>query len=122
MLKSKPTNKIMFFVLLILILSLCLFVSCFNNDESWRCALSTPTFIPVAGSVASGTEIGITTTQSECNIYYIRDNSTPTTQSILYSDTARPTITQDTIIKAISEKNGYQSPVATAAYTIYVGD
>ena len=75
-----------------------------------------PSFSPVAGAVASGTNVSISSTTEGATIYYTTDGSTPTTSSA----TAQPIeITTATTIKAIAVKYGYDnSDVATAAYTI----
>ena len=85
------------------------------DDGSAKC--STPTFSPVAGAVASGTEVTISSTTEGATIYYTTDGITEPTTS---SATAQPIeITAATTIKAIAVKDGYDnSDVATAAYTI----
>ena len=80
---------------------------------------ATPTFSPAAGSVASGTEVEITTTTDGATIYYtMGDNpADPTTSSNVYSDPIE--ITAATTIKAIAVKTDYNnSAVASASYTV----
>ena len=66
---------------------------------------ATPTFSPVAGGVASGSEITLTTTTTGANIYYTMDNSTPTSSSSLYNSGSKPTVTPPITLRAIAIKS-----------------
>lgn len=78
--------------------------------------VATPTFNPVAGEVASGTEVTISTTTSGATIYYTTDGTDPTTSS---TQGTSVTITATTTIKAIAVKDGMaDSEIASATYTI----
>ena len=76
-----------------------------------------PTFSPVAGAVAAGTNVAISTATEGATIYYTIDGTEPTTSSSIYS--APITIDAAKTIKAFAVKDGYpNSDVATASYTI----
>jgi uncharacterized repeat protein (TIGR02543 family) len=81
---------------------------------------ATPTATPAAGVVAGGQQITLATTTTGATIRYTMDGAAPTaTTGTVYSDTAKPTITAATTIKAIAVKDGMTaSDVLTAAYTI----
>lgn len=100
---------------------------CTGDDGSGEAAASTgggittvatPTFSPAAGAVDAGTVVTISTTTTGATIYYTIDNSDPSPSS-----TAGSTYTINTAvtIKAIAVKDGSNSAVATAAYTINSG-
>ena len=82
--------------------------------------VATPTFSPVAGAVASGTEVTITCATEGATIHYTTDGNDPTSSSTTYDPDNKPTITEsNTTIKAIGIKDGLtNSAVATASYTI----
>ncbi|MBR6321186.1 MAG: chitobiase/beta-hexosaminidase C-terminal domain-containing protein [Prevotella sp.] len=76
----------------------------------------TPSFSPVAGAVASGTKVSISSIDG-ATIYYTTDGNNPSASSNVYSNPIE--ITSATTIKAYATKSGYNdSEVATAAYTI----
>ncbi|UKK67663.1 chitobiase/beta-hexosaminidase C-terminal domain-containing protein [Prevotella communis] len=76
-----------------------------------------PTFSPVAGVVAAGTTVAISTTTEGATIYYTTDGTDPTTGSGVYS--APITINVTTTIKAIAVKDGFpNSDVVEASYTV----
>jgi len=99
--------------LLVLLLAI-FFIACPQEP------VAIPTFSPVAGEVNSGQEITITTTTEGATIYYTSDNTNPTRESTLYSDTTKPKIiANNTTIKAIAVKEGMiDSEIASATYTI----
>ena len=66
---------------------------------------------PFVGS----TEVTITTTEEGAKIYYTTDGVEPTNNSLEY--TAPFTITETTTVKAIAEKNGVSSSVASKTFT-----
>ena len=80
--------------------------------------VATPTFSPAAGKVNVNTELTISCATSGATIYYTIDGTDPTTSSTVYSDSNKPVITSDCTIKAIAEKDGMLSDVASAAYTV----
>ncbi len=83
--------------------------------------VATPTFSPVAGAVASGTEVTISCATDGATIHYTTDGNDPTSSSTTYDPDNKPTITANTTIKAIGVKDGMtDSDVATAAYTIAI--
>ena len=89
----------------------------YSGSSTPKCA--TPTFSPVAGAVVSGTNVILTTTTEDADIYYTMGVSPddPTKSSTKY--TAPISITEATTIKAIAVKDEMDnSEVASAAYTI----
>lgn len=79
--------------------------------------VATPTADPVAGEVASGTEVSLSCATEGAAIYYTLDESTPTSESTLYENAIA--LTEAKTIKAIAVKAGMtNSAVLTAAYTI----
>lgn len=81
--------------------------------------VATPTADPVAGEVASGTEITLATGTSGATIYYTTDGSTPTSGSMVYNSEAKPKVFEAGTIKAIAVKAGMlDSAVLSAPYTI----
>lgn len=78
------------------------------------CAM--PEFSPVAGAVTKGTVVTISSETEGATIYYTTDGTNPTTSS---TKSSTVTINEETTIKAIAVKEGYDnSGVATATYTI----
>jgi hypothetical protein len=78
--------------------------------------IDTPTATPPAGGVASGTEITLSTTTEDADIFYTTSDGTP---DIPYSENTTLTITEATTLKAIAKKQGMtDSEVLTAEYTI----
>jgi gliding motility-associated-like protein len=76
---------------------------------------STPIFSPVAGAIAFGTTVSISSTGADA-IYYTTDGSDPTIASTLYS--APVTINSALTLKALAVKAGYDnSAIGSAAYT-----
>lgn len=84
--------------------------------EGQSATVEAPVFSPVAGEVASGTEVSMTTTTAGAAIYYTTNGSTPTSSSTQYAGPV--SITAATTFKAIAIKDGVSSEVTTAAYTI----
>lgn len=75
--------------------------------------------IPSESAVAEGSKIILSSDQAGVKIYYTLDGTAPTSSSLLYGNPI--VISEDTVIKAIAVKSGYQdSPVATFSYTISV--
>lgn len=80
-------------------------------------AAATPTAIPAAGAVTSGTAITLATTTNNAVIYYTLDGETPTMESEVYDGPIE--LTAAATIRAIAIADGYDpSSVLTAAYTI----
>ncbi|MVF13150.1 hypothetical protein FT643_13495 [Ketobacter sp. MCCC 1A13808] len=80
--------------------------------------VGTPTFNPVAGTVASGTSVAISTTTAGATLYYTLDGSEPGVNSTEYNS---PVALGDgnRTLKAIGVLEGYQdSTVASADYTV----
>ncbi len=90
-----------------------------KGGSSEPTACETPTYLPAAGAVLSGTAVALTTETEGADIYYTMGLSPdgPTKSSTKY--TAPISITEATTIKAIAVKDGLNnSEVATASYTI----
>ena len=80
---------------------------------------ATPTFSPLAGAVASGTMVTISTTTAGATIYYTTDGTAPGPSTTKY--TAPIAITAATTITAIATATGFtNSAVASASYTISI--
>lgn len=78
-----------------------------------------PVFNPASGTVAAGTEVTITCATEGATIYYTLDNSTPTTESAVYSTPF--VIKEATAIAAIAVKDGMNnSSVVRASYVVEV--
>lgn len=91
-----------------------------NITRNLRIA-ETPTFSPVAGPIAYGSTVTISSTGADA-IYYTTDGSTPTTSSTNQAET--PLVINSAItVKALAVKAGYtNSEIATASYTQAVSD
>ena len=89
----------------------------FNSGNYLISIIQKPTFSPIAGAVAAGTKVTISSTLDGATIHYTIDGSIPTTSSSVYS--APITVNDAMTIKAIAIKDGYpESSVAEATYTI----
>ena len=84
--------------------------------------VAAPQATPQSGTVASGTEITLSTTTSGAEIYYTLDGSEPTTGSMQYSDSNKPKIEgavgTEITLKAIAVLGENKSAVQTLTYTI----
>ncbi len=84
--------------------------------------VAAPQATPQSGTVASGTEITLSTTTSGAEIYYTLDGSEPTTGSMQYSDNNKPKIEgavgTEITLKAIAVLGENKSAVQTLTYTI----
>jgi len=79
--------------------------------------VATPTATPVAGAVAAGTTVTLSTATAGASIYYTTDGTNPSSGSTLY--TVPISINVNVTIKAIAVKGGMSdSDILTAAYTI----
>jgi hypothetical protein len=79
--------------------------------------VTTPTAIPAAGTVASGSTITLAATTEGATIYYTTNGDIPTTSSTEY--TSPIAITADLTIKAFAVKEGMtNSDILEAAYMI----
>lgn len=82
---------------------------------------TTPTFSPGAGTHYNNLSVTISSASPGVTIRYTDDGSNPNTNSTLY--TAPLSITQTTTLKAKAFKSGWtDSQIATATYTLQVGD
>jgi hypothetical protein len=71
----------------------------------------------VSGGVPTGTSVGLSTTTANATIYYTTNESTPTTESTIYTEPI--VINQNTTIKAFATADGSEpSDVATFTYTV----
>lgn len=84
--------------------------------------VSAITASPVAGTVAAGTQVTLTTATSGATIYYTTDGSTPSKASAFGTangSTATVTINATTTIKALATKSGHTDSVQfSATYTV----
>ena len=78
--------------------------------------VATPTFSPAAGRYETAQTVSITCETTGATIYYTLDGTNPTTSSTPY--TSALTISETTTVKALAVKDGEQSAVASAKYTI----
>ena len=78
--------------------------------------IATPTFSPAGGRYAEAQTVTINCATNGASIYYTLDGSTPSASSTPY--TSALTISETKTVKAIAIKDGEQSAVATATYTI----
>ncbi len=74
------------------------------------------TFSPAGGTYTTAQTVTISCSTSGATIYYTIDGSTPSASSTTYNGPI--TISETTTLKAIAIKDGTQSNVATATYTI----
>ena len=89
------------------------------NNYITSLKIKAPTFYPVAGAVASGTELAINSNHTTATVYYTTDNSDPTTGSSVYNENNKPTIASAITFKAMAVKSGYTtSEISSASYTI----
>lgn len=81
--------------------------------------VAAPTFSPVAGAVASGTDVVISSNTASATIKYTTDGTDPRTSDTAVTYSAAVDITAATTFKAYASKTNYlDSDVVTAAYTI----
>ena len=78
--------------------------------------VANPTFSPAGGTFTTAQIVTISCSTSGAIIYYTTNGSTPSTSSTMYNGPI--TISETTTLKAIAIKDGTQSNVATATYTI----
>ncbi len=76
---------------------------------------ATPTFSPAAGTYYEAQEITISCATSDATIYYTLDGTDPTANSTVYTEPF--TLAENTTVKAIAMKEGYEdSEIAEAEY------
>ncbi|MBQ9357664.1 MAG: endonuclease [Prevotella sp.] len=78
--------------------------------------VATPVFSPAAGRYDDAQQVTISCATEGAIIYYTLDGTEPAATSTAY--TAPLTISETTTVKAVAIKDGEQSAVATARYTI----
>lgn len=92
-----------------------------KGEKSAITKVSAPLISPSGGAVVSGTEVSISCVTVDASIFYTTDGSVPSSTSLAYNPSSKPTITANTTIKAIAIKEGLtDSDVATASFTIAV--
>ena len=80
--------------------------------------VAAPTFLPAAGAYYGAQNVTISCATNDVTIYYTDDESVPDENSTEY--TTAFSVSSSKTIKAIAiDEDGYSSPVAEAAYTIY---
>ena len=81
--------------------------------------VAAPAFSPVAGAVASGTDVAISSDTASATIKYTTDGTDPRTSDTAVTYSSAVDITAATTFKAYASKANYlDSDVVTAAYTI----
>ena len=84
--------------------------------------VAAPLADPMAGAVASGAEITLSTATPNAQIYYTLDGSDPAdannTVRELYSSENKPVITEDCTLKAVAVLEGAYSAVQRLQYTV----
>ena len=81
--------------------------------------VSTPTFSPAGGTYKTAQTVTISCATSGATIYYTTDGTTPSASSTKYNAAIK--ISETTTLKAIAVKDGTESSVAEATYTINTG-
>ncbi|MBP3210969.1 MAG: endonuclease [Prevotella sp.] len=81
--------------------------------------VSTPYFSPAGGTYTTEQTVTISCATSGATIYYTTNGSKPSTSSTMYNGAI--TISETTTLKAIAIKDGTESSVAEATYTINTG-
>ena len=81
--------------------------------------VSTPTFSLAGGTYTTEQTVTISCATSGATIYYTTNGSKPSTSSTMYNGAI--TISETTTLKAIAIKDGTESSVAEATYTINTG-
>ena len=81
--------------------------------------VSTPTFSLAGGTYTTAQTVTISCATSGATIYYTTNGSKPSTSSTMYNGAI--TISETTTLKAIAIKDGTESSVAEATYTINTG-
>ncbi len=80
-------------------------------------SIEKPTFSPSAGTYNTPQEIEITCSDSEATIYYTTDGSDPKTSSTRIEYSSAISISSYTSFKAVAEKGGTYTDVASATYS-----
>ena len=89
----------------------------FYKEAGGTPTCATPTFLPAAGAVLSGTTVAISCATEGATIHYTTDGTDPTASSPTYSSAI--TIDAAKTIKAIAVKDSYNnSSIASASYTV----
>ena len=114
-LTSIVSITILGFALAVLLLTAC---ETENSNESIAPeTVATPTAMPPAGTYSTAQTVTLSTATAGASIHYTLDDSTPTTDSRLYSSPIA--IGATTTLRAIAVKDGMNaSAVLTATYTI----
>lgn len=88
----------------------------FSYSTGGSSSVALPTFTPVGGTYIGTQHVTLDCETDGATIYYTTNGSTPTTSSNVYSSAIE--VSSTTTIKAIAEKGGEESGVASAIYTI----
>lgn len=92
-------------------------IDCEEAGGSTIESVSTPTFLPEAGTYTSAQDVTINCATKGVTIYYTTDGSAPTTSSSVYSSAIH--VDKTTTIKAVAVKDGMNnSEIVTSVYTI----
>ena len=90
-----------------------------DDDDRYITIVRAPIFSPAGGTYTTAQTVSISSSTSGAAIYYTTDGSTPSSSSTPY--TGAITISETTTIKAIAIKDGINSSVSSATYTISSG-
>ena len=90
-----------------------------DDDDRYITIVRAPIFSPAGGTYTTAQTVSISCGTTGAAIYYTTDGSTPSSSSTPY--TGAITISETTTIKAIAIKDGTNSSVSSATYTISSG-
>lgn len=93
-----------------------------TEGDPGEITVAAPTATPMAGTVAKGTEITLSTTTQEAQIYFTLDGSNPAEEANtgreLYTAEHKPVITGDCTLKAVAFLGGTASALQVLSYTV----
>ena len=112
---KKVLAMVMFVIMTITAIQLPSFAAIDSLGEK---GIPTPQANVAAGEVETGTQVSLTCSNPQAEIYYTVDGSEPADTSVKYS--APISIYQDTTVKAVSMLNGEKSEAFEATYKVAI--